>query len=211
MPHIAPAAGTPCASLHCFRRNGQLRNGQRWATGQSPGWPFHELSSELSTWQEEVLPCSVLETSAGRGQCNHLQRPTPAPLRSSRIRFNTTGLQKLQNDFFERQHLPFYGNSPLGTNPSLIHWLILTFTYPANKIFIENHWGQWDLRWVLKGMDKKKDCSSTHNSADENRDSKWKYKSPNDDPLHRADAEIKEPQCSPRGSSRNTQEEVRRT
>lgn len=62
---------------------------------------------------------------------------------------------------------------------------------------------------MLKGMDKKKDCSSVHNSADENRDLKWKYKSPNDDPLHRADARIKGVSASPWGSSRNTQEEVR--
>lgn len=58
-------------------------------------------------------------------------------------------------------------------------------------------------------MDKKKDCSSVCNSADENRDLKWKYKSPNDDPPHRAYVRIKGGSASPQGSSRNTPEELR--
>ena len=62
---------------------------------------------------------------------------------------------------------------------------------------------------MLKEMDKKKDCSSVCNSADENRDLKLKYKSPNDDPPHRAYVRIKGVSASPLGSSRNTPEELR--
>ena len=36
---------------------------------------------------------------------------------------------------------------------------------------------------MLKEMDRKKECSGVSNSADENRDPKWKYQSPNDDPI----------------------------
>lgn len=115
---------------------------QEWVHVTAKGeWPGNHLMT-MFPWavfwtfllsKRKCYPAQCWKPAQGEASITTFKDLLPPPLRSSRIRvFKSYKMTSLKDSIWL-----FMETVCQVLTISFIHWLILTFTYPANKIFIE--------------------------------------------------------------------------